>query len=150
MIDMFFNFPLGIVPVLFIAVCLFVFTLPYAKLRRAGLYGLLVFAVFLALGEYVDRHSAGDNQSARGLLLIYTMGLAFLSGIFAFLLGLLHGSYLEKKPAQNSTLYLAGMVSLSILIILPFIAEVNMWRDSAAKNAVHKELFRQQGGTTKK
>ena len=123
MFDTILYYPLWIVPIIFVATCLLLLFLPKFAWRRAALYGLLVFGIFMIFGNYMDGHTGSADRSMIVLRPIYTLGLALFAGSFAFILGKIHSLYLDEKAGRSPVTYFAGMGVLAILVVIPFILE---------------------------
>jgi hypothetical protein len=111
----FFNFWIG--SILFIIVALLL--LFNSKWRRAALYGLAGFFLFLLLGTYAIFQT---RSSTAALGFIFLPTLALVPGFIGIALGKFHAGYLLARQTHKPTLlYRFSMVIFGVLFLVPFI-----------------------------
>jgi len=122
--------PFWIVPALFVVACIILLFMRKLKWRRASLYGITAFGLFLLLGSFSILQS---RSSTAGIGFIFLPIIALLPGVIGLVLGKFHTGYLHRKQ-NNSTLEKFGIIIFSLLIIAPFVWQVNVLLNTVSKN----------------
>lgn len=128
---MLFLIPFWIAPLLFVIFTSYLSIRRSIAWRRAGLYGLLAFSLFLLLGTYSILQS---RSSTAGLGFIFLPMIALVPGLLGLALGKAHRSYLRARQAQPPAGSRRNMIMLGVLLLLPFVWQVYATLETLSTN----------------
>ncbi len=124
--------PFWIAPALFVVACTILLFMDKWKWRRASLYGITAFGLFLLLGTSSILQS---RSSTAAIGFVFLPIIALLPGVIGLVLGKIHTSYLQRKQNNRPlAVQKIGMIILSLLIITPFIWQVTVLLNTVSKN----------------
>lgn len=126
-----FLIPFWIGPLLFIVLTAYLSLRRSIAWRRAGLYGLLAFSLFLLLGTYSILQS---RSSTAGIGFIFLPIMALVPGLIGIALGKAHRTYLQARQAQPPAGSRRNMIMLGVLLLLPFVWQVYATLDTVSRN----------------
>ena len=139
--------PFWITPLLFVILALYLSIGRNSTWRRAGLYGLAGFSLFLLLGTYSILQT---RSSTAGLGFIFLPIIALVPGFIGLALGRARHHYLLARQAHSP----AGsprrnMVILGVLLLIPFAWQAYAALETLSKNkAQDMESARQSKAIT--
>ena len=123
--------PFWIAPLLFILLTAYLSLRRSIAWRRAGLYGLVAFSLFLLLGTYSILQS---RSSTAGIGFIFLPIIALVPGLIGVALGKAHRTFLQARQAQPPSGSRRNMIMLGVVLLLPFVWQVYATLDTMSRN----------------